>query len=68
MELSNNHIWFPQGSLNGDFANVEAGDCIVAFSRKDIFDVKVVLLTYINSIGPQCNWCHSDLLWKSCGS
>lgn len=40
MELSNSHIWFPQGSLNGDFANVEAGDCIVAFSRKDIFDVK----------------------------
>lgn len=27
-------------SLNGDFSNVEAGDCIVAFSRKDIFDVK----------------------------
>ncbi|KAG0584350.1 hypothetical protein KC19_3G204900 [Ceratodon purpureus] len=27
-------------SLNGDFSNIEAGDCIVAFSRKDIFDVK----------------------------
>lgn len=30
-----------QKSLSGDFANVEAGDCIIAFSRKDIFDVKV---------------------------
>jgi ATP-dependent RNA helicase SUPV3L1/SUV3 len=29
-----------QTSLNGDFSNVQAGDCIVAFSRKDIFDVK----------------------------
>ncbi|CAM6087359.1 unnamed protein product [Calypogeia fissa] len=27
-------------SLRGDFRNIEAGDCIVAFSRRDIFDIK----------------------------
>ncbi|KAL2623078.1 hypothetical protein R1flu_003283 [Riccia fluitans] len=27
-------------SLRGDFRNIQAGDCIVAFSRRDIFDIK----------------------------
>lgn len=27
-------------SLNGDYTNVRKGDCIVAFSRADIFSIK----------------------------
>jgi hypothetical protein len=31
-----------EGGLPGGYADVRAGDCIVAFSRREIFDIKQV--------------------------